>query len=435
MNFDRMRALLLEQAIRGELVPQLGSEEAVEQVGDAPEEAPFEIPEGWKWVQLKWLVNMIAGTSYRKSDQVGNCEGVHIIRGGNISGFKVEIKPDDVFVADSLLDNEKEIRSTDIVIVASTGSKDVIGRAACYSGEQKVQIGAFLRIIRPKKNEVSDYLKVLFQSNYYRDHIRNCAKGTNINNIKKEYIIDFFVPIPPIEEQQRIVAKLEKVFAEIDRAEKAYQELQTLSDALTKQILQKAIEGKLVSQLDSEGVVEQVGDVPEEVPFEIPEKWKWASLKVLVERTKQIIPEEEFTYIDVASIENFQVRAAKKVKASEAPSRARKIAGAGMVLFATVRPYLKNICIVPNIEGSVIASTAFATMICTKHLHNKYLLYVLISDFFTDLVKGKQRGISYPAISEKDFYSLSIPVPPIEEQKRIVAKVEELLKQVNALKM
>ena len=202
-------------------------------------------------------------------------------------------------------------------------------------------------------------------------------------------------------------------------------------DRMRALLLEQAIRGELVPQLDSEGVVEQMRDAPEEIPFEIPEKWKWASLKVLVERTKQTIPEEEFTYIDVASIENFQVRATKKVKASEAPSRARKIAEAGMVLFATVRPYLKNICIVPNIEGSVIASTAFATMICTKHLDNKYLLYVLRSDFFTDLVKGKQRGISYPAISDKDFYSLSIPVPPIEEQKRIVAKLEKVFAEID----
>lgn len=282
MNFDHLRKLLIQKALEGKLVPQLDSEQKVAQgelTENALQEIPFNIPEKWKWFKLNKFVSVISGTSFKKTDQVSEGNGVRVIRGGNLRDFKIETKNDDVFVDNSLHDSDKEIQSSDIVIVASTGSKEVIGRAACYRGNEKIQIGAFLRIIRPNKKEYAPYLKILFQSDYYRKHIRNCSKGTNINNIKKEYITELSIPIPPVQEQRRIVAKLEEAFAEIDRAEKAYEELQTLAGVLRGQILQEAIQGKLVPQLAAEGVVEQIGAAPEEVPFEIPESWKWVQLK------------------------------------------------------------------------------------------------------------------------------------------------------------
>ena len=109
-------------------------------------------------------------------------------------------------------------------------------------------------------------------------HIRSSVKGTNINNIKKEYITDFYIPVPPLAEQKRIAAKIESLFGEIERTEKAYEELQSLANVLRGQILQKAIQGKLVPQLPEDGVVEQIGHAPEEMPFELPASWKWASL-------------------------------------------------------------------------------------------------------------------------------------------------------------
>ncbi|WP_281710768.1 restriction endonuclease subunit S [Anaerobiospirillum succiniciproducens] len=196
---------------------------------------------------------------------------------------------------------------------------------------------------------------------------------------------------------------------------------------LKASILQQAIEGKLVPQLPEEGVVEQIGDVPTEVPFEIPASWKWVTIKNIVVPTKQKIPDKDFTYIDVSCISSFSVAQPKFISADKAPSRARKIVHPGMLLYATVRPYLKNICIAPEIQGDVIASTAFATFECNAIVFNRYLFYVLISDYMSSYAKSVQKGISYPAINDTDFYKTLIPLPPFEEQKRIVAKIEELM--------
>ena len=183
MIFKRMREQILDKAIRGLLVPQLQEEGVVEQIGDAPSEVPFEIPSSWRWVKLGNLISVIAGTSYKKSDITSSNQDVRIIRGGNLKDFKISLLDDDVFVSQSLADSSKEIQHDDIVIVASTGSKDVIGRAAIYAGSNKAQIGAFLRIIRPKNTEYADYLKLIFRSSFYSMHIRSSVKGTNIRNI------------------------------------------------------------------------------------------------------------------------------------------------------------------------------------------------------------------------------------------------------------
>ena len=113
------------------------------------------------------------------------------------------------------------VKSTDIVIVASTGSLEVIGKPGVVSEEYsgKCQIGAFLRIIRPKQTEFFQYLKFVFMSDFYRSRIRGLVKGTNIRNIKKEYITEMEIPLPPLAEQRRIVAYLNKLLVLVNQFE------------------------------------------------------------------------------------------------------------------------------------------------------------------------------------------------------------------------
>lgn len=117
--------------------------------------------------------------------------------------------PDDVFLPQKYYDSEKEVKAEDIVIVASTGSKIAIGRPAFADKNlPQTQIGAFLRIIRPYVPNIYQYLKCLFASNYYREHICDLVHGNTINNIKTEYLDEFLVPFPPIREQKGIANKV-----------------------------------------------------------------------------------------------------------------------------------------------------------------------------------------------------------------------------------
>ena len=232
-------------------------------------------------------------------------------------------------------------------------------------------------------------------------------------------------------------------------------------EQLKSSILEYAIQGKLVEQRPEEGASEDLykgiqaektsliksGTIKkekplapiseDEIPFDIPESWKWCRLGALTYNWGQKTPDNRFCYVDVGSVNNISHTLNSEntvVEAKDASSRAKKIVKYGDVIFATIRPYLKNICIIDReFPYEPIVSTAFAVMHCPEGLLNKYLYYYLLSPTFMSFAnaRDKAKGVAYPAIGEKDFFNGIIALPPIEEQQRIVAKIEELLPYVD----
>ncbi len=221
-EIGQMKSRILDLAIHGKLVHQDPSDEPAMKLlkrinpGFTPSHnLHYEgvLPIGWSLTRLGDVIDIISGTSYHKSDIVQIKSGIRILRGGNIQNGKIVLRDDDVFVHERLSATYLSPCRGDIALVASTGSSELIGKSAIAEIDYpNTQIGAFLRIIRPKAIELAEYLGVIFQSNYYKNHIRDVAKGTNINNIKSIYITDFVVPIPPIDEQRRILQHLKALF-------------------------------------------------------------------------------------------------------------------------------------------------------------------------------------------------------------------------------
>ena len=171
------------------------------------------LPSGWIMARLGDIVEIVSGTSFQKTDIATQEAGIKILRGGNIQNGRIVLCDDDVYISEMLINKRANVKKGDIVIVASTGSSELIGKAALSDQDYpRTQIGAFLRIIRPRSTELSDYLGIIFQSKLYKKHIREVAKGTNINNIKASYITEFTIPIPPLAEQQRIIEKVNCLF-------------------------------------------------------------------------------------------------------------------------------------------------------------------------------------------------------------------------------
>lgn len=226
---------------------------------------------------------------------------------------------------------------------------------------------------------------------------------------------------------------------------------------LKNSILQLAIQGKLVEQRPEEGTGEELyrqiqaekqkliregkikkeKPLPEiaedEVPFDIPENWKWVRLRVVVYSRGQVSPRSKFSYIDIGSIDNKNQRLNPEeniIDANQAPSRARKIVDQGDILYSTVRPYLHNMCIIDRpFAYTPIASTGFASMVCHTGVLNKYILFYFLSPSFDAYANdaGNAKGVAYPAINDDRLYRAPVALPPLAEQKRIVAKIEELL--------
>ena len=243
MTPQELKNSILQLAIQGKLVeqrPEEGTAEELCQLLQAkkqhlikegkikkekslPEitedDTPFDIPENWKWVRLGYLVQVIGGISYNKDDITK--EGLRILRGGNIQNMKVLVEDDDVFLPPKYDNEDKRIRLGDILIVASTGSKTVIGKAGYVDRDiPNTMIGAFLRICRSYSLEIVDYLRYIFDSNLYRMHIRDKSQGTNINNVKETYITELAIPLPPLAEQKRIVKRLEEILPLCEKLKK-----------------------------------------------------------------------------------------------------------------------------------------------------------------------------------------------------------------------
>ena len=222
---------------------------------------------------------------------------------------------------------------------------------------------------------------------------------------------------------------------------------------LRELILELAVRGKLVPQdpndepaselikrvladkalLISQGAIRNKkfpAIVDDEIPFKVPERWEWARINDVGHDWGQKTPDGDFTYIDVSSIDNSLgvVKVPTVLGASNAPSRARKIVKRGTVIYSTVRPYLKNICVIEeDYSPEPIASTAFAVLHPFQDMPGKFFALYFRSPEFVKYVESVQTGIAYPAINDKQFFGGLVPVPPRTEQHRIAAKVEELM--------
>jgi type I restriction enzyme S subunit len=319
--------------------------------------------------------------------------------------------------------------------------------------------------------------------------------GVGNQNLVLKYIKGFQIPLPPLREQYHIVAKVHKLMALCDDLEARQQEqklgcirlgtaaLTALENAtsvdltrfwsmvyqpfdslfncqenvtsLRKAILHLAVRGRLVPQslgdeppsalvegiraerakLVMDGVTLKTKSYPQiskdEYPYHLPKNWIWLRLADIAHDWGQKEPVQNFTYIDVASIDKERGRigdAVKVLKPEQAPSRARKLVAKGSVIYSTVRPYLLNIAIVDQeFKPDPIVSTAFAVLHPYSGISNKYLYYYLRSKPFIDYVEAEMAGMAYPAINETRLFKGLVPVPPLDEQQRIVAKVDKLV--------
>ena len=174
----------------------------------------------------------------------------------------------------------------------------------------------------------------------------------------------------------------------------------------------------------------EVRCIDDEVPFDLPDGWVWGRGRTLFLPMESTRPSgEAFIYIDVDAVNNqtHRVDNPKRILTLEAPSRASRKLHESDVLFSMVRPYLRNIALISTELSDAIASTGFYVITPSVGIYSKYLYYLVLSPYVVDGINAFMKGENSPSVNNGHIENFIYPLPPLAEQERIVAKIEELM--------
>ena len=475
MNAQDLKNSILQLAVQGKLVEQRPEEgtakELLEQIKAEKEklvkekkikkekplpeisegEIPFEIPESWEWVHLSDIVDMIMGQSPKGNDVMEGGSGIEFHQG------KVYFGTDYINKSSQTTMNPTKIVKPNTVLLcvrAPVGVVNITERTICIGrglcgliGYGEIESRFLLHWLRAFKN----------------DFIRK-ATGTTFIAITGEVVKSQVIPLPPLAEQHRIVAKIEEILPYIDQYDKAYTKLEIFNkkfpEDMKKSILQLAMQGKLVEQRPEEGTADELckqivvekaqlikdgkikkeKPLPEitedEIPFEIPSSWKWVRLGTIVSvyGGKRIpagtrLSEEDtgHKYIRVADMKDGTVSLEDiKYITDEIFQKIKQYYITSDDIYITVAGTIGKVGIVPD-ELNNANLTENADKLVFSNLDKMFLCRTLNSEVIQHQIREATTQVGQPKLAIARIQKLLIPLPPLAEQKRIVAKIEELL--------
>lgn len=389
-------------------------------------EIPFIIPNTWRWIELKNIaLDIYAGGDKPKIFSKTITENCHIpvIANGETNDGIVGY-------------TDKPTETENALTIAGRGT----------IGFSKYRKGPFTPIVRliviKLSKEVNyKYLQFVFES------LIETGVGTSIKQLTVPMIANKYIPLPPLEEQQRIVDKIEELFAKLDELKPIEEELELLKNNfpsdMKNSIIQSAISGCLTMQNESEGINSIIKIIENKInrkircvsnyPFDIPSNWVWIKFGDLVNfeigktppRADNSYWNGEYNWVSISDmIENGIINETKEKVSNIATEKIfkEKISKAGTLLMSfklTVgRCSLLNIDAFHN-EGIISIYPNYNSPILKKYLFKILPFVVRYGD-----TKGAIKGNT---LNSKSLDNLMIPLPPIEEQQRIVDKLEQLL--------
>ena len=485
MNAQQLRNSILQQAIQGKLVPQDPNDEPasvllqrirkekerlvkegklkkkdLECKPREEDEIPFEIPKGWVWCRLGEVFQTVSGTTPQSNNPEYYKDGtINWVRTTDLNNGVLE-NTEIKITEKALMDCNLKILPEDSVCVALYGGAGTIGKNAIL--RFRTTINQSVCALLPNNNCEMVYLLyyLQWQRPRWMDYASGSRKDPNINQI---IVKDCLFPLPPLAEQRRIVAKVEELMPLVERYGKAQQALDQLNESLParlrQSILQEAIQGRLVpqdpkeepasellkrirkekEQLVKEGKLkkknlEETPIAEDEKPFEIPESWEFARFKdvtwLITDGTHSTpkYVENGVPFISVKNMSNGSLvfdncKYISKAEHEELIKRCHPIKGD--LLLSKVGTTGVPAIIDVDIEFSLFVSVALIKF-SPDFIDPKYLVYQIKSPFVQEQVKEHTRGVGNKNWVINDIAETILVFPPLSEQKRIVAKVEEL---------
>ena len=478
---ERIRAekerLIKEKKIKREKNPSVifkGADNTpYEKIGDEvrslADEVPFDIPDSWEWVRLGNIGETNIGLTYKPSDVTS--DGVPVLRSNNIQNGQIDYS--ELLYVSCAVPERAYAHKGDILICARNGSRALVGKSAIVDADG-MAFGAFMAIYRSSCNP---YIQLFINSYLFRGQLEG-ATTTTINQVTQEMLKRQLCPLPPIQEQLRIVQKYTELQPLIAAYSNAYDKAQILStafpEALKKSILQEAVQGKLVPQDPSDEPAEALlkriraekqrlikeGKIkkdkhesvifrrdnshyekrgPDEVciddalPFEIPENWTWARLSSacvsIADGDHQPPPQVQdgipFLVISNVSDGRVDFSDTRYVPKEYFDSLAEvRIPQCGDLLFTVTGSY--GIVIPVQTERKFCFQRHIA-LIKFSCLSPDFMKLWLSSPLVYEQCRRAATGTAQKTVGLASLKGLLIPIPPLNEQKRIVQKLNTLL--------
>ena len=478
MTPQELKASILQLAIQGKLVEHFENDKAVALPssfnGDTSDF--FEIPDNWKWFSIRDVASVNTGLSFKKQDQRDSSNGsLRVLRGGNIGDdYKYHLYEDDVYVElDQFQTKYIQLLEGDVITPSVTSIEKICKTGFIDRELSKVTAGGFVYIIRCLDRAIIEpkYLMYFIASAFSKEQCKpNIHKsGQAFYNLKKSGFVEQPICVPPLAEQKRIVAKIEELLPYIDCYEQAWSRLEDFNKCfpvdMQKSILQMAIQGKLVSQLPEEGTGEELyrqiqkekwslikagkikkeKPLPEiaedEIPFDIPENWIWVRLgkvvKKLTDGSHNPPPNtgKGYPVISAKNVKNGLITLENVDRYTDEAGflkeNSRTDITKGDIILGIIGGSIGNIAVYTHDE-KVIAQRSIAIM--TTMIDAEFFVYVLKSPMIQNAMQASAAGSAQGGVYLGTLSNFLIPLPPLAEQKRIVAKLEKILPVCDQLK-
>lgn len=362
----------------------------------------------FKNVRVGYLGNQIRGVSYSKGEAFA-APGLNllpILRAGNITDSGLTY--DDLqYIPQHKITEKQLLKHGDILIAASSGSKEVVGKASYVERDWNGSFGAFCKVFRPDVSKVyPKFIAHYFNSNKYRHTISNLAAGANINNLRNEHIDNLEILLPPLSEQKRIAAILDKA----EEIKRKREESLKLADEFLKSVF-----------------VDMFGD-----PVTNPKGWERAPLGRLTKIDAPMVDPKKKEYLDLIHIAPNNI---EKCTGQLLPAKTARednlISGKFLftekhVLYSKIRPYLRKGAL-PDFSG-LCSADMYPIEPIKNVLTREYLLFILLSDAFDDYTKTIPGRANIPKINRTELNAYETIVPDYALQKdfsKIYRKIKE----------
>ena len=414
------------------------------------EEIPFEIPQGWEWTRIGNIFNHTSGKQQSSSNKGGGTPQKFITTSNLYWGYFV-------------LDNAKVMNFTDEEIKTCSATKgDLLvceggagyGRSAIWNEDYDICLQNHVHRLRPCVSGICEYV---YHFIYLLKESNNLVSvGTAMPGLSANRLKGLLLPFPPLSEQRRIVAKLAELLPQIEKYNDVQNKLNelntTIKDSLKKSILQEAIQGKLVPQIAEEGTAQELleqiktekqklvkegklkksalndsvifrgddnkyyelvgNEVSEiELPFYFPSTWSIARLNAVCQLTDGLKTIGKQCLLDAKYLRG---------KSSETIVEQGKLVYKGDNIMLVDGENSGEVFIVP--QDGYMGST-FKQLWISSSMYEPYVLAFI--RLYKETLRNSKKGAAIPHLNKELFYGLIIGIPPLQEQRRIVQKIEQ----------